>query len=613
MMNKNGLNSNNPLNLMNNIYKFVKGRRAELLLVELPTVNELSRKTELQVISSMICGDMVYKDLSTHNNECEMFFDEYNKKMFRKVIYDNKDLYEKCFDDFSSDYIDKICACDPDLIQNNNYFCMEDYESDFMNIKDGVRKTANQIDDNNHNIFVFGNSTTFGYYVADNETIASFLQKYVAPYKYNVYNYATINDTLLNIYNRVINTGICDNDIVVIGIPKGFLGKDAFLFPHVDTTDGFYIHTEKENLIDRAHLTAYCHDWIAEMIFNNIKKDIDCFDVKDETVESQVKMLISDFRRECEMFDDSLQVGASVMSCNPFTSGHRHLVEIGSKMFDYFVVFLMQEGMNLVFDKAECENLVRVGVEDLDNVIVVPMSDMFTYQTFWPEYNDVALRHSKNYIGLNTYNLLNVVGKAFKRLNIKHFLCGIETDDNITRQHIVQAKTVFPQNDINVICIPRKQMKNNKLSISGTECRKMLAQGEYDKLNGFLQPQIVDYIRENKLTVQQPKFPTKMIVELLEKESKRILTKNKKDLNLLIVDKEDCLKNIKALRKIVKGCSKEELLSIVQLHIQASVWAGYLYLINVEMDEDLYNIIMSKLKDDEYKQKLRDKHDGVAN
>ena len=44
------------------------------------------------------------------------------KNMFRKVIYNNKDLYEKCFDDFSSDYIDKICVCDPDLIQNNNYF-----------------------------------------------------------------------------------------------------------------------------------------------------------------------------------------------------------------------------------------------------------------------------------------------------------------------------------------------------------------------------------------------------------------------------------------------------------------------------------------------------------
>lgn len=612
-MKKNELNSNNPLNLVNNIYKFIKGRRAELLLVELPTVNELTEKTELQKLSSMMCTDLVYKDLSSKNNECEMFFDGYSKKVFRKVIEANKDLYEKCFNTFTAEYLDKICACDPNLVQNNNYFCMADYESELMNIKDGVRETANQIEDNLHNIFVFGNSTTFGYYTADDETIASYLQEYVAPYKYNVHNYATVNDTLLNIYNRVINTGICDNDIVVIGIPKGFLGNSVFLFPHIDTTEGFYTHTEKENLIDRAHLTAYGNSWIAEMIFHGLEKDMTFFDTNDETIESQVEVLIEDFKKEHELFADDLQIGASVMSCNPFTSGHRYLVELGSRMFDYFVVFLMQEGMNLVFDKEECENLVRVGVQDLDNVIVVPMSDVFSYQTFWPEYNDIMLRHSKNYVGLNTYNLLNVVGKAFKQLNVKHFLCGIETDDNITRQHIVQAKTVFPQNDINVICIPRKQMKDNKLSISGTECRRMLAEGEYDKLNGFLQPQVIDYIKEKKLQIQTPKFPTKMAVEFFDRESYRTLKKYKNNLGLLIVDKEDCLKNIMALRKITKGCSKDELLSIIQMNIKTSVWAGYLYLMNVEMDEGLYAIIMNELKDDEYKQKLRGKHDGVAN
>jgi hypothetical protein len=296
------------------------------------------------------------------------------------------------------------------------------------------------------------------------------------------------------------------------------------------------------------------------------------------------------------------------MSCNPFTSGHRHLVEVGSKLFDYFVVFLMQEGINLVFDKTECENLARIGVEDLENVIVVPMSDVFSYQTYWAEYNDVALRHSKNLVGLNTYELLNIVGKAFKRINVQHFLCGIETNDNITHQHIVQAKTVFPQNDINVITIPRKKMANNMLSISGTQCREYLKTQQYDKLNGFLQPQVLKYIQDNKLAVQEPKFSTEYISNKLKQESDKLLQQKIEHLNLVVVDKdENIVEIIKDLRELLNNLHNEEKLKqIIEYQNAVSVWAGYYLIMQTQEKSDyikmVCNEVFKRLKDAKYKQ-----------
>jgi hypothetical protein len=88
------------------------------------------------------------------------------------------------------------------------------------------------------------------------------------------------------------------------------------------------------------------------------------------------------------------------------------------------------------------------------------------------------------------------------------------------------------------------------------------------------------------------------------------LEQKKQNMGLLIVDKQDCLKNIEGLRRIIRGCTKEDLLDIISQHIQVSVWAGYLYLMNEQMDEDLYQIVMSNLKDEEYKNKLKEARDG---
>jgi [citrate (pro-3S)-lyase] ligase len=68
--------------------------------------------------------------------------------------------------------------------------------------------------------------------------------------------------------------------------------------------------------------------------------------------------------------DDS-QIAGIVMNANPFTNGHRYLVEQASKENDHVYVFVVSQEASL-FTAAERYQLVQAGCADLDNVTVVP-------------------------------------------------------------------------------------------------------------------------------------------------------------------------------------------------------------------------------------------------
>ena len=167
-MRKNGLNNES---LIDKMYKFVNSRQAHIYFIELPTVHDIHDRTELERLSAKICTDVVYsKNIQPEFNE--IYFENIKKKDFLEVVKDNLDLYNDCFID---ENIDDIFDSDPDLVQNGSYFMFEDYHSNSMNISNGFRNGIEY--KNNKHIFLFGNSSMFGYYVSDDKTIASFLQK----------------------------------------------------------------------------------------------------------------------------------------------------------------------------------------------------------------------------------------------------------------------------------------------------------------------------------------------------------------------------------------------------------------------------------------------------
>jgi hypothetical protein len=112
----------------------------------------------------------------------------------------------------------------------------------YVNIeKEGFRRTINQgpwpPSKNYYNIFLFGGSTTLGYGVGDNETIASYLQQLISSHinkEVKVYNfgrgyyYSTQERILFE--EKLLSNFIPDYVIFIDGLNDCFYGKGEFHF-----------------------------------------------------------------------------------------------------------------------------------------------------------------------------------------------------------------------------------------------------------------------------------------------------------------------------------------------------------------------------------------------
>ncbi len=77
--------------------------------------------------------------------------------------------------------------------------------------------------------------------------------------------------------------------------------------------------------------------------------------------------------------------GAVVMNCNPFTLGHRYLIETAARQVDRLYVFVVREDRS-VFPFAVRFALVKAGVRDLANVRVLDSSHYIVSGATFPTY-----------------------------------------------------------------------------------------------------------------------------------------------------------------------------------------------------------------------------------
>ena len=126
------------LQIISDIYDFVVHRGANMYLLEMPLVKDLERKNEFENYVEKICTDTVYKTYDKKNLEYEVFFDKFRKKYFYDIVNKNKDIYKNCFIDYDDSYVKEISVANPSLVQNNEYFCFDDYSSNSINVCEGV-------------------------------------------------------------------------------------------------------------------------------------------------------------------------------------------------------------------------------------------------------------------------------------------------------------------------------------------------------------------------------------------------------------------------------------------------------------------------------------------
>ena len=181
--------------------------------------------------------------------------------------------------------------------------------------------------------------------------------------------------------------------------------------------------------------------------------------------------------------------GSIVMNCNPFTRGHRALVEYTSQHCDDVVLFVVQEDRSL-FPFADRIELVRQGVKDLGNVHVVSGGEYIISNATFPTYFIKGTEALDAQTKLDATVFAERIAPALG-INVRYV--GEEPTDNTTNAYNTALSKVLPMNDMDFRIIPRKQEGGNVISAS--KVRAALAEDNWERVEEFVPPTTLAYLR----------------------------------------------------------------------------------------------------------------------
>lgn len=187
-------------------------------------------------------------------------------------------------------------------------------------------------------------------------------------------------------------------------------------------------------------------------------------------------------------------VGACVMNCNPFTLGHRYLIEKAAKEVDLLYVFILSEEKGR-FSAADRIEMARLGTADLENVRVLPTGDYLISSKTFPTY---FLKDREAAPKAQCELDIEIFARYFApKFNISRRFVGTEPLSPLTNMYNEALLENLPKKNIEVTVFDRLERDGNPISASAF--RKYLENGELEKAKSLVPQTTFDYILKNKL------------------------------------------------------------------------------------------------------------------
>ena len=192
-----------------------------------------------------------------------------------------------------------------------------------------------------------------------------------------------------------------------------------------------------------------------------------------------------------EALDGSKTAGAVVANCNPFTKGHRYLLEQALSQCDVLHLFILSDGRG-VFSAEERYEMVRQGIRGLDRIILHRTQDyMISAATFPTYFFKEQMQGQKANCRLD----LELFGQRIApELGITKRFVGSEPYCKVTKGYNEAMQAVLPSYGIEVAEIERKQ--EGSVPISASEVRKCLMAEEFEKIKALVPESVYAYLRE---------------------------------------------------------------------------------------------------------------------
>lgn len=191
--------------------------------------------------------------------------------------------------------------------------------------------------------------------------------------------------------------------------------------------------------------------------------------------------------------DETKKIGAVVMNCNPFTLGHRYLLEQAAQKCDYVHVFILADKRSSIPAEKRFE-LVKQGSRGIKNLILHQTSDYMVSAATFPTY------FIKDKIKAKKVNCkLDVelfAEKIAPWLHIAHRFVGTEPHCEVTDAYNQTMKELLPNYNIELVEIAR--MRNVDGIISASTVRENVKKKNWGMVKKMVPETTYHYLKELK-------------------------------------------------------------------------------------------------------------------
>ena len=187
-------------------------------------------------------------------------------------------------------------------------------------------------------------------------------------------------------------------------------------------------------------------------------------------------------------------VGAIVMNCNPFTKGHRYLIETAAKDCDRLYVFVLSEDKSH-FKADDRMAMVKAGTADIANVTVLPTGPYLISSATFPTYflkEQAPIQNAQCELDVAVFTKYYA-----PKFGITRRYVGTEPFCGVTAQYNAALEKLLPAQGIALHQIPR--LESGDTPISASAVRKFLAEGNREAIASLVPQTTYDYLLEHNL------------------------------------------------------------------------------------------------------------------
>ncbi len=193
--------------------------------------------------------------------------------------------------------------------------------------------------------------------------------------------------------------------------------------------------------------------------------------------------------------------GAVVVNCNPFTLGHRFLVEEAARQCDTLYVFVVREDRSAFPFEARLR-LVREGTADLGNVRVLDTSHYAVSAVTFPAYflkQDDPVAAIQMELDLELF-----AGKLAPFFQVRRRFFGSEPLCDATRAYNLAMHRVLPRHGVEPVELPRTLAAG--APVSASRVREALRTGDLSGLEGLVPGCTLAYLLSDQGRVVQARL-----------------------------------------------------------------------------------------------------------